>query len=121
MLVGVRYIDKLLMCLFDAVAGSLHGALAGSLHSALLRKSTVNTCSASALGCFGRFALIFYAKGNSDPKVVSCPALRCLGCEKRAQSMLQLPSEPVVARANWTLRPRAIYTLHLVVRCSGVA
>ena len=41
--------------------------------------STVKTCSASVPGCFGRFDLIFYVKGNSGPEVVSCPALRaCL-------------------------------------------
>ena len=42
-----------------------------------------------------------YAKGNSDPEVVSVslPGL--------AQLTLQLPSELVVARGNWTLRSRA--------------
>ena len=33
--------------------------------------STANTCSATALRSVGRIALIFYVKGNSDPKVVS--------------------------------------------------
>ena len=50
-LLGVQYIDKLLMCSCYAVAGSLHGALLCAMP--------------------GRIALVFYMKGNSDLEVVS--------------------------------------------------
>ena len=59
LLVGVEYIDKLLMYLCDAVAGSLHGAFLCAMHG-----STVNTCSATAPGCVGRIVLIFYVLGS---------------------------------------------------------
>ena len=77
LLVGVQYIDKLLMCSCDAVACPLHAAL---LCNAWF-DSEYMFCVSSRV--FGRFAQIFYAKGNSDPEVVYCPALRCLVCESR--------------------------------------
>ena len=46
----------------------------------------------SFLVAFGRFAHIFYMKGNSDPEVDSCPALPFCRLEKCAQMMLQLLS-----------------------------
>ena len=73
LLVGVQYIDKLSMCSCDSVAGS-----AATVLFLCNAWSTVDTCSASAPGCFGRFANILYAKGNSDPVVYSRPALLCL-------------------------------------------
>ena len=70
LLVGVQYIDKLLMYLCDAVAGSLHGAVLCAMLG-----STVNTCSATAPGCVGRIVLIFCVKVNSDPEVEPVVAL----------------------------------------------
>ena len=75
----------------------------------LVLGSTVETWSASAPGCLCRIVLPYYAKENSDPEVVSVLLSGVLVCESRcmekcAQSILQLPSEPVVACGNWTLR-----------------
>ena len=77
LLVGVQYIDNLLMYSCDAVAGSLHGAL--------LRNASLDSgymfCDSS--WSFGRIALIFYAKENSDPEVVSVLLFGVWVCESR--------------------------------------
>ena len=70
LLVGVQYIDKLLMYSCYAVTGSLHGAL---LHSAWLNSEYMFCVSSWVLS---RVDLVSYVKGNSDSEVVSCPALR---------------------------------------------
>ena len=56
------------------------------------------------------YCFLFYTKENWDPEVVSVLLPGVLVCESRcveqcAQSILQLPSEFVVACGTWTLRP----------------
>ena len=115
LLVGVQYIDKLLMCLCDVLAGSLHDAFLCATSG-----SIVNTCSATAPGCVGRIVLIFFVKVNSDPEVVSVLLSSTLNGEC-AQSKIQLPSEPMVALGKWSVFLRAFCIWQFCVRWSGVA
>ena len=67
---------------------------AGGTFRCAVPGSTVDTCHASAPGCVGRFAHILFVKRNSDPEVVSRPALLVVfvlrRIEKGAQLMLQV-------------------------------
>ena len=64
--------------------------------------------AASAPGCFCRLVLSFVREGELGSFGRLCLAPRTAGLritlmEKCAQLTLQLPSELVVARGNWTL------------------
>ena len=81
---------------------------------------TVNTCSATAPGCVGRFAHVFYAKGNSDPEVFSVLLFGMgvrvtLNGEVCTDDDIQCFLELVVAPENWTLRSRTLCTWQFVV------
>ena len=69
--------------------------------------STVDKWSASAPGCLCRIVLPFFGSCGRLCLAPWCVGLRVTLMEKCAQSTLQLPSELVVARGNWTLRSRA--------------
>ena len=78
-------------------------------HRQRARGSTVDTWSASAPGCLVPSCTFFLREGELGSCGRLCLApwsagLRITLMEKCAPSTLQLPSELVVARGNWTLR-----------------
>ena len=116
LLVGVQYTDKLLTCSCDAVSGSLHVAL---------------LCNAwfdsEYMFCDGSWVLwpccsyFFYAKRNSDPEVVSVPALRCLGLRVTLNGEVCTVDTSVAFQAGgrtWKLDITSTSPLYFAARCS---
>ena len=109
LLVGVQYIDKLMMCSCDAVAGSMQVAL---LRNAWLDSGYMFCVSSFLLWPFCSY---FYAKGNSDPEVGSFTVLLSgagEACTVDASASFRAGGH------TWKLDNTSTSPLYLAVRCS---